>query len=152
MKIHLKTNERNEVFSAERKWKSRGQCASLLSHEESSISVCDWRRDIFLYRLSNLESWTSADSIEMFYFHAVKCGLESARLPRSGGTVDSSPGLFYFTPKTLENGGELLKYTFIFSIIRWLSTLLFFSLRDHPVVITACELIFLVLWTYFYSK
>ena len=40
---------------------------------------------------------------------------------------NSSPGLFCFTPRTLEKGGELLKYNFfIFSFIRWLSTFQFF--------------------------
>ena len=40
---------------------------------------------------------------------------------------NSSPGLFCITPRTLEKGGELLKYNlYIFSIIRWLSTFQFF--------------------------
>ena len=67
---------------------------------------------------------------------------------------NSSLGLFCFTPRTLENGGELIKYNFlIFSIICWLSTFQFFHSEKALVVITPCDLIcFLILWTIYYSK
>ena len=62
----------------------------------------------------------------------------------------SSLELFCFTPRTLENGGQLLKYNFfIFSIILRLSTFKFFLWGKPLVVITSCDLLFfLILWTY----
>ena len=67
---------------------------------------------------------------------------------------NSSPVLFCFTPRTLENGAELLQYNFfIFSIIRCLSTIQFCPSGIPLDVITPCKLIcLLVLWTNFYSK
>ena len=73
----------------------------------------------------------------------------------SPGLVRSSnPRLFCFTPRTLENGSELLKYNFFFfSSIRWLSTFQMFLPQTLPVVKTPCDLsCLLVLWTLYYSK
>ena len=67
---------------------------------------------------------------------------------------NGSPGLFRFTPKTLENGGQILKYNFFtFWMIRWSSTFQFSPSENLLVALTPCDLIcFLVLWTKFYSK
>ena len=67
---------------------------------------------------------------------------------------DSIPGLFYFTKRSLANGGEFLKNNFfVFSTIHWSSTLLFFPLGHDFVFILPCYLISsLVLCTEDYSK
>ena len=55
---------------------------------------------------------------------------------------NSSPGLFRFTPRTLDNGGELLKHNFfILSIIGWLRTFQFFPSGKPLVVVAPCDLI-----------
>ena len=159
---------KSDVLGAQSEWESRKRFASLLSTDivqvcESGTKDCrftlsthDKESGIIVCRLDWNGKWDFTKLFTMFFFNAVRRKVESSGCPSGGWAVEmfknSSPGLFCFTPRTLENGGEFLKYNlFSQSFVAWVPSIR--HSRTILVVVTRCDLIcLLVLWTMYYSE